>query len=127
VKPELGAGGALLGTSYGLKIFAGWLLVVGSIDGGCGSCAWRDAGVLLVPIAGPLLVVRTEDPHRRSSADWAIAVSWSVADAAAVTLIAIGLVGHDVPVASARRARPSVMVVPTISRDLSALSLNGTW
>ena len=123
----LGAGGALLGTSYGLKLLGGLLLVAASVDGGCRSCAWREAGGLLVPIAGPLLVARTEDPHGRSSTGWAVAVSWSVADAAALTLMTIGLIGHDVPVEPTRRTRPSVTIFPTVSRELSALSLRVTW
>jgi len=123
----LGIGGLLLGTSYIVKIFGGLGLVATSIDGGCGSCAWREAGLLLVPVAGPLLVAHEEDPHGRSSRDWVVFASWSVAEAVAVTLMTVGLVGHDVPLEPARRTPPSATVVPTVTHGLGALSLHVSW
>jgi len=53
------------------------------------ACAWRDAGLLLVPIACPPLVERQEDPHHRYS-EWTGTLAWAAFDAAALTLLAVG-------------------------------------
>jgi hypothetical protein len=46
--------------------------------------------------------------------------------AAAITLTIIGLVGEQVPVQGARPAA-SMTVVPVVTRELGALSLNVAW
>jgi len=120
----LAVGGLVLATSFIVKIFGGLLVVASSVDGGCRSCAWHEAGLLLVPIAGPLLLERADRPH--SAQGWEITATWSALEAAAVTLVIVGLVGHDVPIKSDRR-RPSVIVVPTVTRELGALSLHLSW
>jgi hypothetical protein len=122
----LGVGLAVLGTSYGVKLLGSALLLLGTVDGPCDRCR-QEAGQLLVPIAGPLLVAKAEDPHGHSPMGWAVVTTWSVAEAAAITLTIIGLVGHDVRVERARQPAPSVTVVPAVARGLGVLSLNAAW
>jgi hypothetical protein len=121
----LGLGLGALGVSYGLKALVDSPLIAIGADGRCDACR-RDALELLVPIAGPLLVAHGDHPQG-DSAFRAFFTVWSVAEAAAVTLTIIGLVGHDVPVGPAERPAPSVTVVPVVTRGLGALSLNVTW
>jgi hypothetical protein len=129
VRPlALGVGGAVLTTDYIAKIFGGLLLVAASGDGGCVKCAWEEAGLALVPIAGPLLALWADDDSRdRSSTGWKIAGTWSAVEAAAVTMLIVGIVGHDVAVPAPRGASPAVTVVPAVSRHLGALSLQVSW
>jgi len=123
----LGLGLGTLGISYAVKLLGSLVLVgTANVDGPCNRCR-QEAGELLIPIAGPLLVANAEDPNGHSSTGWAVAAAWSVAEATAVTLTIIGIIGHDVPAQRGRPSSPPVTLVPAVTRGRGALALNVAW
>lgn len=44
-----------------------------------------------------------------------------------MTMFIVGLVGPDVPVESLPASASKITVVPTVTRQLSAISLNVSW
>jgi hypothetical protein len=90
---------------------------------GCDTPGCRDgAGTLWVPVLGPFLAMSS---NVQSSRKPLLAV-WSLAEAGGLVMIAVGLVGHDVP-AVQQTPQPSWGLAPIASRDLTGLVLHATF
>ena len=86
----------MLGTTYGLQLLAAFAVgVSGTADsGGCSSCS-NQAGILLVPFIGPVLV--SLDPPGQGAASLAIGFTMAGVEVAGAAMLIVGLIGHDVP------------------------------
>ena len=115
----IGVGGGTFSVSYGLALLTGAVLA-GAPDCGCK----KEGELFVIPVAGPWLA-NASAPRGSRDVMWPF-VAWSAIQAAALTMLAIGLVGHDVP---ARRptAGPTTTVLPTVTGHSAALSLNVNW
>jgi len=80
----------------------------------------------IIPFAGPYLVARNLPPYERPSSIWPYA-AWSLIEVAGATIMVVGLIGHDVPERRAKRPRATASLVPVVTPQLGALSVNVTW
>jgi len=81
--------------------------------------------MMAIPVAGPWLQNEYGPPLERTAMwPWA---TWGAIQAAGLTMLIVGLVGHDVPVESLTAGPPKITVVPVFSSQYSALSLNIRW
>jgi hypothetical protein len=120
-------GGAItFGISWGIAAFASYFaLYVGNTESNPCVYTCHDTGVVLwIPIAGPI-VAEARDP---GSGGRAFAIGWSVVQLAGATMLALGIVGHEVP---ARRRvaqdRPTFHLAPLLARDASGITLAARW
>jgi hypothetical protein len=122
--PLVTAGEATFYTSYMLAVVTGVLVAItgGGIDGPPCSCNSQIA-LWAVPVLGPVLGDAYGSSGNRIT--WPFAV-WSGVEAAGAAMMIVGFIGHDVPVETFTPP-PRVTVVPTVKRQLSALSLNFNW
>jgi hypothetical protein len=105
---------ATFGLSYSLALFGGIGASSEVINGPNCKCS-SQFGLWAIPVVGPMVGNAAAAPGS-GVGTWP-AVALSAVEAAGVTMFVVGLIGHDVPVA----------VVPTVTRQLSALSLNFNW
>jgi hypothetical protein len=126
-----GPGGFVFLVSYGAALLAGTftLLTPGpssnsvSNDLACDSTCKKQGALVLLPVVGPLLSFQT-GPHNPS--DTKIGLWWSGIEAVGLTMMVVGLVGHDVPQTPFPAASPTpgkVSVVPFVAPGAGALSL----
>jgi hypothetical protein len=87
---------------------------------GCYDCG-RLSRVLWIPVAGPMLA---DDAGNHTAAHIAFG-AWTLTQAAGLTMLAWGLVGHDVPAAEAGPVQ--VHLVPTVGRNRTGLVLAGNF
>jgi hypothetical protein len=129
------SGRVVLAISYGLAFIIGGIEVLTptaptnpvSSDVACDSTCKTQGALLLVPVAGPLLMIQS-GPHNAS--DTTIGLVWSGIQAAGLAMLIVGLVGHDVPQAPFQLQSPApakVSVVPLVTPDGGALSLHVAW
>ena len=113
-------------TSYVLAVVTGVLVAItgGGVDGPPCHCN-SQIELWAVPVAGPMLGTAFATPGE-SVTIWPFAV-WSGVEAVGAAMLMIGLVGHDVPVETFTPPPPRVTVIPTVTRQLGALSLNFNW
>jgi len=120
------AGVATFLPSYMLAVFVGLLsaAVDGGIDGPPCNC---NSQIVLwaIPVAGPMLG-NAFAPNGNSVAMWPLAI-WSGVEAAGLTMWLVGSMYEDVQLPVPAPWHPPVTVVPTVTRQLSALSLNFNW
>ena len=77
-----------------------------------------------IPVVGPLLATSAKsDP---SGGDWLFAALWAAAQTTGLVFIAVGLIGHDVPV---RRPLPplTLNIIPTATPHSTGLTLRLTF
>ena len=120
------AGVATFLPSYMLAVFVG--LISAAVDGGIdGPPCHCDSQIALwaIPVAGPMLG-NAFAPNGNSVAMWPLAI-WSGVEAAGLTMWIVGSMHEDVQLPVPQPWRPPVTVVPTVTRQLSALSLNFNW
>ncbi len=111
------AGGITFGLIYGLTLF-GAALTVNGVDGEC-DCKGESL-MYVIPVVGPWMA--DTDPRDR----WLVA-AWSGIQAAGLTMLIVGLIGHEVPDAPLPALPTKVTIVPTVTSELEGLSLRMSW
>ena len=126
----LTAGGVTFGVSYGAALLAGFFVTGARNEDNCGLCASdhpveSKPPLILVPVAGPLLAWwQAPESSRGSPVVW---VAWSGLQAAGAAMLIAGMVGHDVVEWRPAPEGPRVRVLPAITPELGALSLDVSW
>ncbi len=120
------AGAAVFMSSYMLAVFVGLLsaAVDGGIDGPPCHCNSQIA-LWAIPVAGPMLG-NAFAPGGNRVTMWPLAI-WSGVEAAGLAMWIGGSISEDVEVPVPAPSRAPVTVVPTVTRELSALSLTFNW
>jgi len=117
------AGGIVLGTTYGLQLLAALTFAIGvPDDGGCSSC--NQAGILLVPIIGPLVI--SLDPPGQDAASLAIGFTFAGLELAGAAMLIVGLIGHDVPQAP-YSSSSRIAFLPLVAPQAEGLSMLMHW
>ena len=113
-------------SSYMLAVFVGLLsaAVDGGIDGPPCHCNSQIA-LWAIPVAGPMLG-NAFAPGGNRVTMWPLAI-WSGVEAAGLAMWIGGSISEDVEVPVPAPSRAPVTVVPTVTRELSALSLTFNW
>jgi hypothetical protein len=120
-----GSGYVVLGISYGVPVFIGAIVLLTnslySGPAGCDSECKNEAEEAMLPVAGPLLLLH---------ADIKVGLVWSGLQAAGLTMLIVGLIGHEVPQAPLPMESPAagkVSVVPLVTSQGGTLSLRMDW
>ena len=118
------AGGIVFGATYGLQLLAAFALAVGgSADGGgCSSCS-NGAGILLIPILGPVVV--SLDPPGQGAGSLAIGFTLGGLELAGAAMLIVGLIGHDVP--QAPYSYGGIALLPFVTPKAEGLSASMRW
>lgn len=112
--------------SYGLALIGGAIIVGGGIDGPPCHCASQFL-LWALPVVGPVLGnAYAPASDGGSGAMWPF-VLLSGVEAAGAAMLTVGLIGEDVPVPDLPPPPPKITVIPIVTRQLSALSLNIRW
>ena len=113
----------MLGTTYGLQLLAALALAAGDPgEGGCSSC--NQAGILLVPILGPVVV--SLDPPGQDAASLAIGFTFAGLELAGAAMLIVGLIGHDVPQAP-NSSYGRIAFLPLVAPQAEGLSMLMHW
>ena len=126
----LAAGGVTFGVGYGAALLAGLVVTSARPEDDCGLCSSQHpqdspAPLVLVPVVGPLLEWwRAPTSSRGSPLVWS---AWSGLEAAGAVMLIVGLVGHDVVEWRPVPEGPRVRVVPAVTPQSGALSLDVSW
>jgi len=126
-KGLLVAGGVTFGVSYGLAVLLGLFTTGGGGGLERDNETVRDGRfpVIIVPVAGPMLEWwRAPASSRGSPMVWA---AWSATQAAGAAMLVAGFVGHDVVEWRPVPEGPRVRVVPAVTPQSGALSLDVSW
>jgi hypothetical protein len=118
------AGGIIFGTTYALQVLAALAVAAaGSVDGnGCGSCS-NGAAIMLIPVVGPAVI--SLDPPGQGSASLAIGFTFSGLELAGMTMLIVGLIGHDVPQPAYSYSR--IAFLPFVAPQAQGLSMSMRW
>ena len=117
------AGTIVFGATYALQLLAAFAVtVVGSGDGQCDSSCSNQAGLALLPIAGPWLSDGT-DPHHGSRTPDLI---FGGIEAAGLAMLIVGLYGHDVLVGPPPEDR-NLTFLPFVTPQAEGLSMAMRW
>ena len=114
----IAAGAVTFAASYILAIQMALMTAGSGAAEPCSDCGSK-AGTLLIPVAGPWLAYRHEDGI------WPAV--WSGAEAAGAIALLVGLAGHDVLEWRPRDWGRTIAVVPVLTGQQQALSLNLRW
>jgi len=119
------AGIITFGVSWGLAVLVSASLSDSSSTT-CTTSSCRDAADLFwIPIAGPILADNA-DPGDGSGRG--LAILWSLAEVAGLTMAIIGMIGHDVPEYGYGRRRASAwQLLPTMTAQSQGLMLRATF
>jgi hypothetical protein len=122
------AGTVVLSTTYLFQLFIAAEVAV-TANYTCNYCS-KQAGLLLIPIAGPWLGARVSGysvwwsvPGDGSSLTYLI---WSGLEAAGAAMLIVGLVGHDVPEEPASKGR-NLTFFPFVAPQAEGLSALMHW
>jgi hypothetical protein len=120
------AGALAFGVTWGIAVLVSAVLLDTSDgnDTGCAGTCHDRAAVLWIPVAGPTIADR-RDPSREE-AGHRTSLLWSAAQLAGVTMLAVGLYGHEVPVRRVAE-RPTLQLLPMLARGAGGMALTARW
>ncbi len=113
----------MFGVTYALQLLAAFALAVSGTDSGGGSSCSNGAGILLIPILGPVVV--SLDPPGQGAASLAIGFSLGGLELAGAAMLVVGLIGHDVPEAPYSYSR--VAFLPFVAPRSQGLTMSMRW
>jgi hypothetical protein len=126
-------GALVFGLSYGVAFIVGGMFALTpsptansvSNDLACDSTCKKQGALLMIPVAGPLLSFELW-PH--SATDTEVALVWSGLEAVGLTMLVVGMIGHDVPLEPLPTvAGTTVSIVPSVTPEGGMLSLRTPW
>ena len=133
-RPWLAVPGAFVfGLSYGVAFIVGGIFVLTpsppassvSNDLACDSACKKQGALLMIPVAGPLLSFELW-PH--NATDTEVALVWSGLEAVGLTMLIVGMIGHDVPLEPLPTVPgTTVSIVPSVTPEGGMLSLRTPW
>src|SRR3954452_8000062 len=98
-------------------------VAAGGIDsGGCSSCS-NGAGILLIPILGPVVV--SLDPPGQGAGSLAIGFTLGGLELAGAAMLIVGLIGQDVPQAPYSYGR--IAFLPFVAPQTQGLTMSRRW
>lgn len=107
----MAAGLVAIGVTLTVAAYASALLSMRHCDG-CDRSSDKDAFLVLIPVAGPLLTAANQSGL--SAGQWTFFSIWSAVEAIGTTLLTIGFVGEDVPARYSPEGRVVFGLAPTI-------------
>jgi hypothetical protein len=117
------AGGIVFGATYALQLLAAFAVAVSGTDsGGCSYCS-NQAGILLIPILGPVVV--SLDPPGQGAGSLAIGFTLGGLELAGAAMLVVGLIGHDVPQAPYSYGR--IAFLPFVAPQTQGLTMSMRW
>ncbi len=113
----------MFGATYALQLLAALAVAVSGTDsGGCSSCS-NQAGILLIPILGPVVV--SLDPPGQGAGSLAIGFTLGGLELAGAAMLIVGLIGHDVPQAPYSYGR--IAFLPFVAPQTQGLTMSMRW
>jgi hypothetical protein len=117
-------GGVTLAVSWSLAALISIELAGSSCTDSCADS--ENAAYFWIPLAGPAIVAG----RSHTSQGRIVFGTWSLIEVVGVTMFAIGLAGHDVPVKPASRTsqeRPALFFAPMLARGAAGVAATARW
>ena len=114
----------MFGTTYALQLLAAFTVAVSGVgeEGGCSSCS-NQAGILLVPIFGPVVV--SLDPPGQRATSLAIGFTLGGLELAGAAMLIVGEIGHEVPQEPYSSSR--IAFFPFVAPQAQGLTMSMRW